>query len=98
MAKMTPHEAITFDHESLANMVAAEESCPMAGEDGACEAYQDIFTYNRWQALGYQVRRGEHGTKLTVFVPIKDKTSNEVVGRRPKLSWVFCRHQVDKNA
>ena len=90
MPKMSKLEAITFEHESIPNMVEAESACP----EETCEAYQDIFTYNRWQALGYQVRRGEKGTKLTVFIPIKNK-ADEIVGRRPKYSWVFCRHQVD---
>lgn len=92
MTKMTPAEAVTFDRESITNMVTAEQACP----SGECEAYQDIFTYNRWQALGHQVRKGEHGTKITVFVPIKDKNTEQVRATRPKLVVVFCRCQVDK--
>lgn len=29
----------------------------------------DVFTYRAWQAAGRQVRRGEHGVKVVVWVP-----------------------------
>jgi hypothetical protein len=35
---------------------------------------ENVFTYHAWRALGRQVRRGEHGVKVTTFVPIDAKT------------------------
>jgi len=96
--KMTAENARTFEHQSrvhemiLAN-AAAERGC-------TCEAYKDWFTYNRWQAQGFQVQKGEHGIKLTTYVPITktDKETGErvVVGKRPRTTSVFCRCQVKK--
>jgi len=34
---------------------------------------ENVFTYHAWRALGRQVRRGEHGGKVTTWVPMKDK-------------------------
>jgi antirestriction protein ArdC len=34
---------------------------------------ENIFTYHAWRALGRQVRRGEHGVKVTTFVACKGK-------------------------
>ena len=38
---------------------------------------ENVFTYNAWRALGRQVRRGEHGVKVTTFVPIKGKEESD---------------------
>ena len=35
---------------------------------------ENVFTYHAWRALGRQVRRGEHGVKVTTFVPMEKKT------------------------
>ena len=35
---------------------------------------ENVFTYHAWRALGRQVRRGEHGVKVTTFVPVDSKT------------------------
>ena len=34
---------------------------------------ENVFTYHAWRALGRQVRRGEHGVKVTTWVTPKDK-------------------------
>lgn len=34
---------------------------------------RDSFTYNAWQALGRQVRKGEHGVKCCVIVKVTKK-------------------------
>lgn len=84
-----------FDYFSIHNAVAAELGCKTA----ECRAYVDIFTFKRWLAQGYVVRKGEQGTKITTWIPVT-KTDDEgkvtVVGKRPKGVTVFCRHQVDK--
>ena len=38
---------------------------------------ENVFTYNAWRALGRQVRRGEHGVKITTFVPMKGKEDTD---------------------
>jgi hypothetical protein len=35
---------------------------------------ENVFTYNAWRALGRQVRRGEHGVKVSTFIPMDKKT------------------------
>jgi hypothetical protein len=47
---------------------------------------ENVFTYNAWRALGRQVRRGEHGVKITTFVAIKGKedTANPDTTGKPK--------------
>jgi hypothetical protein len=34
---------------------------------------ENVFTYHAWRALGRQVRRGQHGVKVTTWVPAKGK-------------------------
>jgi len=93
--KLTTEQARTFSTRSLTHaaylaMVAAERGC-------TCQAYRDWFTYRRWKAQGYQVRRGEHGVKLTTFREqvTTDDDGNEKVIKRPWRTTVFCRCQVD---
>ena len=95
-ARMTEREATSFDTFSMMNatIVVSERKCE-------CQPYIDIFTYNRWKAQGFQVKRGEHGTHIQTFVPITkaDNDGNvKVTGRVPKTSVVFCRCQVEKSA
>jgi len=46
---------------------------------------ENIFTYHAWRALGRQVRRGEHGVKITTFVAIKGKEDKDTnPGTKPK--------------
>ena len=97
MAEMTAVDARSFDrrslaHETLLAMAAAERGC-------SCKAYSDWFTYNRWAAQGYQVRKGEHGIRLTTLIQTykrNDDGDRVPSGSRPKGVSVFCRCQVDK--
>jgi N-terminal domain of anti-restriction factor ArdC len=57
-----------------------------------CEPYKDVFTYNRWSAMGFQVQRGEHSIKIPVVVE-RENEDNETIKRLFK-SHVFCRCQV----
>lgn len=84
-----------FNHFSIHNAVQAQLACP----EGLCEAYKDIFTFRRWKAQGYFVRKGEKGTRITTWIPkvaTDEKGSEKVIGKRPKKAVVFCRHQVEK--
>jgi hypothetical protein len=66
---------------------------------------ENVLTYEAWRALGRQVRRGEHGVKVTTFVPM-DKKTGEVdpdtgeekrvkLGRRAWTAVVFHVSQTD---
>jgi antirestriction protein ArdC len=65
---------------------------------------ENVFTYHAWRALGRQVRRGEHGVKVTTFVPVQRKTGEldpdtgkekTVADRRPWTAVVFHVSQTD---
>lgn len=93
---LSAEEARRFNHFSIHNAVQAQLACP----EGDCEAYKDIFTFKRWKAQGYFVRKGEKGTRITTWIATTktDDEGNEVVtGKRPRTAVVFCRHQVEKN-
>jgi len=91
--KMTAQTATQFEHGHstgsvlLLTLAAQERGC-------TCEPYQDWFTYKRWKAQGFQVQKGEHGIKLTVYVPNKPDEDGESTGTHPWHSTVFCRCQV----
>ena len=70
-----------------------------------CEPYRDVFTYQRWQAQGFQVRKGEHGVRITTWIDATEKRAegDEPEGERkvyrlPRAVVVFCRCQVDAKA
>ena len=65
---------------------------------------ENVFTYHAWRALGRQVRRGEHGVKVTTFVAIdRDSAADDDApapekcrrGRRPWTATVFHVSQTD---
>jgi hypothetical protein len=85
-----------FTYFSIHNAVQAQLACP----EGSCEAYKDIFTFRRWKAQGFFVRRGEKGTRITTWiekVETDEERNEKATGKRPKVAVVFCRHQVEKN-
>ena len=92
---MTAVSAQTFEngpsvaHTALLMEVAETKGCQ-------CQPYIDWFTYRRWQAQGFQVQKGEKGTKLTTWIHYQttDKEGHEVERTRPKGTSVFCRCQV----
>jgi antirestriction protein ArdC len=61
----------------------------------------NVLTYDAWQALGRQVRRGEHGVRVLSWVPMTKKSAvtrdnpEGVIGRRPKSATVFHVTQTD---
>lgn len=54
----------------------------------------DTFTYNAWQALGRQVRKGEHGCRLTVWIH-PAATEGKESKPFPKSTTVFHVSQTD---
>ncbi len=49
---------------------------------------ENVFTYHAWRALGRQVHRGEHGVKVTTWVPMDKKTgeTDPETGQEKKVS------------
>lgn len=96
--KMTATEATTFDRVSLSNAAMAVMQLQHSGAcKGTCEPYRDIYTFRRWQAQGYTVRKGEHGAKLGVIAnrSTEDQETGEVRSFSIKTATtVFCRCQV----
>lgn len=93
--QLSPEEARRFDHFSVHNAVAAEAACPTL----ECRAYADIFTFGRWLAQGYVVKKGEQGTKVTTWIPMPEPDDGErgVARRtRSKTAILYCRHQVKR--
>lgn len=43
------------------------------------EPRDNVLTYNAWQAKGRQVRKGQHGVKITVFVPASKREDDGTV-------------------
>ena len=93
--KMTAETAVVFERGySLQNSIILAQASESRG--CTCEPYRDWFTYNRWSVQGFQVQKGEHGVKLSTFVPVTKKVDGEdkVTGSRPWTTTVFCRCQV----
>jgi hypothetical protein len=91
---LSAEEARRFHHFSVHNAIAAESACPTI----ECRAYTDIFTFRRWLAQGYVVKRGEQGTKVTTWVSVPASEDGEETAARkmrPKTEVLFCRHQVE---
>ena len=58
----------------------------------------NVFTYNAWRALGRQVRKGEHGVKITTYVQAskEDKETGESDPYKfPRTTTVFHVSQTD---
>jgi hypothetical protein len=66
------------------------------GRDCGCKAYQDIYTYNRWLAQGYQVQRGQRALRLPLIKEVEEVKEGEAVKTKKVMgmSFVFCRCQV----
>lgn len=90
--QMTSEQAVTFQSFSVANAAALMDAAKVRG--CTCQPYTDWFTYDRWQAQGMQVQKGEHGVPLVTYIPIKDKATGEETGKRPWHYRAFCRCQV----
>lgn len=91
--QFTAENATVFSHTSDKNRAIVESA-----RECSCEAYQDIFTYQRWQAQGFQVQKGEKGTRIATYRPItkvnEETGEEEVKGQQPVYKTVFCRCQV----
>ena len=64
---------------------------------------ENVFTFHAWRALGRHVKKGEHGVKITTWIPCKgrkvadpDDEQNKVK-LRPKTAVVFHISQTEPN-
>jgi hypothetical protein len=58
----------------------------------------NVFTFHAWKALGRQVRKGEHGVRVTTWVPMTKKDADGVaqpIGRKPRGTTVFHVSQTE---
>jgi hypothetical protein len=58
----------------------------------------NVLTFHAWKAVGRSVKKGQHGVKVCTFVPIKDKETGEVTGRRAHTTVVFHITQTEETS
>src|SRR5438128_7428788 len=65
--------------------------------DNEIKPRENVFTYHAWRALGRQVRKGEHGVKISVWVPVERQDSDGKVETNltPTTATVFHITQTD---
>ncbi len=91
-APMSRTEAVSFDRYSISNAVAVTTALSCG-----CEPYEDVYTYRRWLAQGFQVSKGSKAIRLPQVrtVDVENKRTGEMESRKVfHTSAVFCRHQV----
>ena len=62
---------------------------------------ENVFTFAAWQALGRQVKRGEHGVSVCTWIPITKKDDSgeaQPIGRKPRMTTVFHVSQTEPRA
>ena len=102
MARLTTDERNARREESLSRAIGTIQS----QNDSVVEMHYaalgihatprvDVFTYNAWQALGRQVRKGEHGCRLTVWIHPSPSATNKEPKPFPKSTTVFHVSQTD---
>ena len=55
---------------------------------------ENVFTYHAWRALGRQVRRGEHGVKVTTWIPTERKERDQATGEERVSTGRICHTAV----
>jgi hypothetical protein len=55
---------------------------------------ENVFTYHAWRALGRQVRRGQHGVKVTTWIPTERKERDETTGELKVSTGRICHTAV----
>jgi len=86
---MMADEARSFSTFSVGNAVAVAMARPCG-----CEPYADVFTFRRWIAQGFVVRRGEKAIKIPVVVEREADEEGAEPVRLLRTSAVFCRCQL----
>lgn len=49
----------------------------------------NVLTFHAWKAVGRVVMKGQHGVKVETMIPIKDKDTGDMIGKRFASSTVF---------
>ena len=67
-----------------------------SGRNVAALGTGEWATFLQWKSKGYNVKKGEHGTKIVKFVEFtsKDKEKKAVAASAPRVYTVFEREQV----
>jgi hypothetical protein len=85
--------------QSLANFAAVIDAFTERGiPEDQIQPKENCLTYNAWQAKGRQVRRGEHGAKITVYYPTQlppDAPPDAEPQLRPVTAVIFHISQTD---
>ena len=102
MARLTTDERNARREESLSRAIGTLQSqndsvveMHYAAQGIQATPRVDVFTYNAWQALGRQVRKGEHGCRLTVWIHPSPSATNKEPKPFPKSTTVFHVSQTD---
>jgi hypothetical protein len=106
--RLSVEERAALDRESLDR---ARGGVSVMNEAAAVRAFMErgipegeiiprvnVLTFNAWRALGRFVRKGEHGVKLTVWVPVKGPAEDgeeEATGKRAVTAVVFHVSQTE---
>jgi hypothetical protein len=58
---------------------------------------ENVFTFQAWKALGRFVKRGEHGVKITAYVPMMKKREDGTIEHftAPRTTTVFHISQTE---
>lgn len=84
------------NNESMANYPAIFEGFMAKGIPAdQIKPRENVFTYNAWQALERQVRKGEKGVKVVTLVKGKDKETGKPFSFQ-KMTTVFHISQTDR--
>ena len=87
--------------QSAANYSAIFEGFMARGiPEAEIRPRENVFTFEAWRALRRHVRRGEHGVRVTTWIPVPERlsASGEVerpAGKRCKVAFVFHVSQTD---
>jgi len=89
---MSESEAVSFERYSGQNAGIVREALLCN-----CQPYRDVFTFKRWLAQGYAVKKGEKALRLPLVKDVEeagDDGETVKVRRVLGMSFVFCRCQV----
>lgn len=89
--KMTAEDARSFTTFSVGNAIAVKTALRCG-----CEPYVDVFTFARWRAQGFRVRKGQHAIRIPVVYSQEKESEDGTIEtiRRFSSAPVFCRCQV----
>jgi hypothetical protein len=74
-----------LENRSEANYETIFEGFAELGiEEEDIEPRVNVFTFNAWRALGRHVKKGQHGVKITTWIPVRGKEGEkEAAGGAP---------------